>query len=92
MSERVKTRSPGPEQGEVFKSDFKDGYLEGYEGREFLEGAERPADFAAAGDWGRQGEWGAFSNRPGFKRDETWPEELGSDLVPEESQKADEKA
>jgi hypothetical protein len=44
----------------------------GYPGREFQEEPEHPADFRDAGDWGRQGGWGTFSNRPDFSRDNEW--------------------
>ena len=72
MSERENRGKEGPENIKDFQSDTEHGYLEGYEGREFEESPERPADFADTGDWGRQGEWGAFSNRPGWKRNRNW--------------------
>ncbi len=80
MSERVKNESAGPPPGDDFASDTEHGYLEGYQGREFEGGPERPADFADAGDWGRQGEWGTFSNRPGWHRDQDWPETFESEV------------
>ena len=83
MSERVKSQSAGPATGDVFESDTQDGYLAGYEGREFEETTEHRADFGDGGDWGRQGEWGVFSNRPGSKEDQSWAVELGSDLKAE---------
>ena len=36
------------------------------------EASERPADFGDRGDWGRQGSWGTFGNRPDFNRDSAW--------------------
>jgi len=82
MSEREKMPKKGPEPGEEFKADTEHGYLEGYEGREHDEEADRPADFSDPGDWGRQGEWGTFSNRPGRRRNQNWPEmgDLGSEV------------
>ena len=84
MPERGKNDSSGPAQDGDFASDTEHGYLEGYQGREFEGGPERPADFADAGDWGRQGEWGTFSNRPAWRRDQSWPETLASELATRE--------
>ena len=79
MSTRVKSESTGPEQADVFKSDTEHGYLEGYEGAEIEEHPEARGDFAESADWGRQGEWGTFSNRPAWKDDREWAEAADSE-------------
>jgi hypothetical protein len=79
MSERVKSEFVGPEPSDVFASDTEHGYLEGYEGAEIEEHPESRADFAESADWGRQGEWGTFSNRPGWKDDREWAEAAASE-------------
>lgn len=70
MSQRVKSQNEGPDAQDVFSSETESGYLEGYDGREFEETPEHTADFSDPGDWGRQGEWGTFSNRPAAGRNE----------------------
>src|SRR5215468_9976269 len=89
MSERVKSQSAGPKSPDVFKSDTEHGYLEGYEGAEIEEQPESRGDFAASADWGRQGEWGTFSNRPGWKDDREWAESAAAEAA--ESENASQK-
>jgi len=40
-------------------------------------GSERVADYGNRGDWGRQGSWGAFGNRPDYNRENEWRESRG---------------